>query len=900
MNPAIKNGANVPKETTALEGITLNELKYTVPAATTASSLKHQSPYQAATVNAYWKAGWTDVFPIIGKMADKDRLVKDPPPVDRVDDQTKISYTGHSAVTADANRHKAWFKEIGVSRGGLANIALHMRGVIGLDVDQYGSKKGVQVLEALELQLGPLPATWRNSARGSDPKSGGHLFFRITEEQAKLKWPAKLGSSGIDIIQAGHRYSVVWPSRNPDADGAVYQWYRGDVACDIPNVEFLPALPDAWVQHATGGTERVDLTSAEMSDDELGEWLGDRPAADREPCSEMQVRLKYALGQLASGHTALNDAVFSLVKMGFEGHRGVGTALQNLYAAWRTEVSEGGTHGARSASQFHGEWMRSLNGAVAKVVGTDGTPDPECICGKTIGWLDKLSRQLEGSVDVDFASRAKMRSWDDTGNSERMMDYFGDVMLRTPDSWYLYEDAIWKARGKSTDRLGSFAIKTVEHMKEHELPLYDGDPNDEDSQASSFLTFIGKSRSAASTNNMLRMLAAQDRLHCDPDVFDRDNFLLNCRNGVLDLATGELRPHGPGLRMTHLSGAEFDAEAQAPKFQKFLERVQPDPEMRAYLQRVIGYSLTGSTKEEAMFMHYGEGANGKSVFMHLVRQAMGTYHQITPKETLLPSMNKSAIPNDVARMVGKRVYEAQETKAGKQLDDELIKLLTSGNAVTARFLNQEFFEFTPIGKIQLITNHLPALGSSGHAMARRLQVIEWGVQIPKDEQEQTLKDDLASEELSGVLAWAVAGCLEWQRIGLAPPESVAKRTEEYVENSDPLASFVDECLLRVPEGSDEFGSFADPTPVSAITKAYVEWCEEGNTRPMGNVNHMAKWLEERGVAKRHPKKGTGLPGRAKHKAVQLYGVRVLEESERTAAPAWYKSGGPVVELKREK
>lgn len=814
---------------------------YTVPSAPALPELKHASPYQASTVNAYRLAGWTDVFPIVGKVADRGKLVKSPPP---------SGFTGYSAQRADVEQHKAWMQEIKPSKGGLANIGLHMNGVIGLDVDQYGKKAGVQVLLGLELDLGPLPPTWRNSARGADPKAGGHLFFRITPEQAQLKWPGT-GGAAIDVIQAGHRYAVVWPSQNPDADGAVYRWYlppeRGVdegalqmVAKDfeIPRVDELPFMPEAWVQYFTGGAERFDLTAAEMSEDELGDWLGDRPDAASEPCSEMQVRLKYALDHLASGHTALNDALFSLVKMGFEGHRGVGTALQSLYGAWKAEVTEGGSHGMRSASQFHGEWMRSLNGAVAKVVGTDGEPDPACICGKTIGWLDKLSER----GGVDLSGRAHMREQSDTGNADRIFDYFGDTTLHAYKVWLNYDGVRW-VPSPEDDRapLRIKARATLALAKEHESLLYDDSPGEGEkpklSRRAEFLKWLKSQSSARASANMITMLDTKPEMMARMEDFDRSRAVLNCPNGTLEFLRNDdpsvkLRPQAASDLLTRCIATAYDAEATAPKWEKFLEASHPDPEMRAFLQRIMGLTLTGWLGKHDIFFHVGPGGAGKGTFTKVLGRIMGPYHHAANRAMFLYSPDKSpADIYDLANVPGMRFLEISETRENERLNEDLIKALSSGDQMSVRGIYGKPFQMNPHAKLHMFTNNMPRLEDFTGGMERRLNVIRWDQKVIKSAMVDELHEDILSTEAAGVLNWLVQGAVEWMRIGLAQPVGVVVDSKAAMTEGNPFQAFVDEWLVQDPEQT--------VTPQD-LYDVYTGWCKAEGIKPTSRA-----WLSKR-------------------------------------------------------
>lgn len=289
------------------------------------------------------------------------------------------------------------------------------------------------------------------------------------------------------------------------------------------------------------------------------------------------------------------------------------------------------------------------------------------------------------------------------------------------------------------------------------------------------------------------------------------------------------------------SPVPYDPNATCPLWEEFLEDVMPDAERRAYLARVVGYSLTGSTGEQVMFIHHGEGQNGKGVFMRVTMGLLGEYAQAVPASTLMAKHNDGGIPNDVARMVGKRLLSTSETGRnsegrGKALDEELVKRLTGEDIISARFLNAEFFDFRPVGKIHLATNHLPDVSGS-HSMARRLQDIGWDVIVPPAKRVRGLDEKILSREAAGVLNWAIRGCLDWQKQGLAVPESVTAKTREHIAQSNPLATWMEEETDAVPtvvtENSQLYGS-------------YKTWAEKAGVRHPMSMKAFTIRIQEQG------------------------------------------------------
>jgi putative DNA primase/helicase len=264
--------------------------------------------------------------------------------------------------------------------------------------------------------------------------------------------------------------------------------------------------------------------------------------------------------------------------------------------------------------------------------------------------------------------------------------------------------------------------------------------------------------------------------------------------------------------------------------------------MRAYLQRIMGYTLTGLTSAQAMFFHWGTGANGKSVFHEVCKAVLGSYAQVVPVETLLASRSEGRIPNDVARMKGRRYLLASETKAGHVMDEQKIKQLTGGDTVSARFMRGEFFDFQPTGKIHLASNHLLRM-TEDRATWRRLHLIRWETFIPDEERDGELADKIIKDELAGVLAWLVRGAIAWHERGLQPPGKAEDDKQEYRESEDVLQMCIDDMLVREPGGKA-----GDPGRSSQeISTAVASWYRQ-NGHAVLSQKTLTSRLKERGFA----------------------------------------------------
>ncbi|MGH7070698.1 MAG: phage/plasmid primase, P4 family [Acetobacteraceae bacterium] len=333
-------------------------------------------------------------------------------------------------------------------------------------------------------------------------------------------------------------------------------------------------------------------------------------------------------------------------------------------------------------------------------------------------------------------------------------------------------------------------------------------------------------------------LARADRRHAaTAEQWDADPWLLNTPGGTIDLRTGTMRPHQLNDCMTKCTAVSPGGECS--RWLGFLDRITGrDTSLRLFLQRAAGYSLTGITREHALFFGYGAGANGKGTFLNTLTGVFGNYSAIASMEAFTASPTDRH-PADLAMLRGARLVAAQEMEAGRRWAEARIKALTGGDPIAARFMRQNFFTFVPMFKLFIAGNHKPALRGVDEAMRRRIHLIPFAVTIPAEERDPTLADQLRSE-WSGILAWAVTGCLDWQRQGLAPPAAVTAATGQYFEGEDILALWMAERCKRVGYGGTECSKlFAD----------WRTWALAAGEEP-GSQKRFSQSLEARGLSKR--------------------------------------------------
>jgi putative DNA primase/helicase len=298
----------------------------------------------------------------------------------------------------------------------------------------------------------------------------------------------------------------------------------------------------------------------------------------------------------------------------------------------------------------------------------------------------------------------------------------------------------------------------------------------------------------------------------------------------------------------------YDEKATCPTWNKFLEQILPDIEVRTFIQRAIGYALTGSVAEQLIFFFHGTGANGKSTFTDIVLAMLGDYGQQAAPDLLMAT--KDMHPTAVADLLGARFVVSSEIEQGRRLNEALVKQLTGGDAIKARFMRMDFFQFTPTHKLFLHANHRPVIKGTDHAIWRRMRLVPFTVTIPDDQQDKHLVDRLR-RELPGILKWAIRGCLDWQRDGLTRPAAVMQATSDYRADMDLLGAFIDEmCVI-----GDEMRASAND-----LFRSYSNWCD-ANGEHAGTQKAFGLALGERGYTK-HPH-GTD-------RRIHWFGIGLLE------------------------
>jgi putative DNA primase/helicase len=409
----------------------------------------------------------------------------------------------------------------------------------------------------------------------------------------------------------------------------------------------------------------------------------------------------------------------------------------------------------------------------------------------------------------------------DLGNARRVVRQHGaDLRYCHPARrWLVWDGARWAE---------DTTAEAVRRVKQTQADLYRrtaeairqlGDVGDDEERKRRLATLTATLKHALRWEEAKRIVSCLELAQSEPGIpvrpgdLDADAWLLNVLNGTIDLRTGRLRPHRRDDLITKLAPVIYDPDARCPLWERSLHRWMGGSEgLKTYLQRVVGYGLTGDVSEQLLWLFYGLGANGKSTFLLILLAMLGDYGMQAVADLLMTKKHE-AHPTERADLFGRRLVATIETEEGKRLAEALMKQLTGGDKVRARKMRQDFFEFAPTHKIVLCANHKPVVRGTDLAVWRRIKLVPFGVTIPEHEKDRALPGKLKAE-LPGILAWAVRGCLDWQREGLAEPDEVRQATEEYQREQDTVEKFLAECCLRVPEAK---------VKVSALHEAYGRW-----------------------------------------------------------------------------
>jgi len=457
---------------------------------------------------------------------------------------------------------------------------------------------------------------------------------------------------------------------------------------------------------------------------------------------------------------------------------------------------------------------------------------------KAISTCSEVYIPQRGGDDTELAlglfgkKKPKQKQYDrtDTGNAHRLYDRCnGEIRYSyARKKWYYWTGKVWAL--DDTGEVKKYTDLVLADMKAQAFEIEDEDEREK------FLKFVNTCGNSNRKNAMVTETQHLEGIPVLPDQMDAYQEYLNVQNGIVNLRNGELMPHVPEFMMTKMCLSEYDVSNKRPeRWLKFLNEVcNGDQELIRYLQKCVGYSLTGSNREQCAFFLYGIGNNGKSTFMDTIADMLGGYAANAQPDTIMMKRDGSGGgPNsDIARLKSVRFVSTEEPSEGVRLNEGLVKQLTGGGKVTCRFLFGDEFEYEPEFKIWIATNHKPVIRGTDVGIWRRIRLIPFEVNIPKDKVDKNLKYKLR-EEMPQILHWAVEGVRLYAKEGLDMPSCVKQATDEYKNEMDLLQAFTDSCI-------EIDYSVVQGIPANELYAAYVRWAEKNNEYVMTSRKFFAE------------------------------------------------------------
>lgn len=415
-------------------------------------------------------------------------------------------------------------------------------------------------------------------------------------------------------------------------------------------------------------------------------------------------------------------------------------------------------------------------------------------------------------------------------NARRFLEEHGANVRRAPElgRWFLWNGAWWEE--DKLDRVPELATCTIERLRRWVAEA--SDPSEFQRRARHY----EQSAKAGRRDALLALVATDSTVTVAIHQLDAHPLPLACRNGTVDLTTGELRRADPNDLLTRGVDIDYDAEACSEEWEAFIEQIfGEDEELIGFVQRLLGYCLTGVVQEHVLPVLQGEGSNGKSTLIGIVQEILGD-HAVTAPDGLVIMTDHQPHPERFAVLRGRRLVVSHEIEQRAVLAEQVVKTLTGGDTISAREMYGKRFNFIPTHKVLLVTNHRPKVRGTDHAIWRRIRLVPFEVVIPTERQDKTLKHRLISEHGAAILAWLVRGAVEWHKSGLGDAEKVKLATDDYKKASDVVGQFLDERTEIVA---------GERTKVGDLWGVWREWCDQVHERP-GRKQDFSAALDQRG------------------------------------------------------
>ena len=524
----------------------------------------------------------------------------------------------------------------------------------------------------------------------------------------------------------------------------------------------------------------------------------------------------------------------------YRSHSEADLALCNQLAFWTQKNEQQMDRIFRSSGLMRDKWDSKRAGITYGAI-TIGKACANCIeVYEPHKYEDDTALALALFRDGTTGAEVPKKNYDmtDTGNAHRLQDRFGCAIRYSYNrkKWFYWDGKMWRL--DDTGEIKKLADIVCEDIKREGYQ-----EQDEKTQAD-LLKWATKTASSRGKEAMIKECQHLHGIPASPDDFDSYTEYLNCQNGIINLRNGELLQHDSSFGMSKVCNAEYDVDGKEPTlWLSFLNDVtNGNKDLIRYIQKSIGYSLTGSNREQCAYFLYGMGNNGKSTFLDTISDLLGSYSaNAQPESIMMKKFGDGGAMSDIARLKSARFVTSEEPTEGVRLNEGLLKQLTGGSKVTCRFLYGDEFEYVPEFKIWIATNHKPVIRGTDVGIWRRIKLIPFEVNIPAEKVDKNLKYKLR-KEFPQILKWAVDGCRMWMEEGLDEPECVRLAVKEYKQEMDILAGFIEQCIEIDYDCKDR-------TPAKNLFRAYSQWAKENNEYEMSS----RKFFKE--ITKKLPEKG---------------------------------------------
>lgn len=726
-----------------------------------------------------------------------------------------------------------------------ANVGLRARHYPGLDVDVDHPQLAAFVVQEAQRVLGPAPVRTSREPRKL-------LVYRTEEPFTRIA--AMLNFTGdehtVEMLGVGRQYLVA--GEHPS--GTEYGWEGKPLWEHRPD-----SLTVVTKQDVHGFFDHLATRLRGRAEVEV-EGTGDQKDTSAPPQEELKAPSLEALTEVVAGIPNRFPDRDSYIQVGHAIKAAGGEEAFEVFADWADRWEQG----TNEPETVEADWSRMhppfrvgweyLQDLAASM--SDYVPAQEVFEAD-----QEMPNPKPSEVDLAGNSLSGLINYTDTWVVERVADRLQSEVRFVPEAsqFHVWDGSAWAPdrRNLAEHLVRRRLIRLSEEIREKAAAC-----PDEDTRKKMY-KFSHALQQRHALTKVVPELQAHPSITLTVEDFDGDDWKLNTPEGIVDLRSGEMRPSDPSELMSKTTAVAPSSEEPTRWFQFLEEATGGDEELKLYLQRLAGYALTGSTQEQTLGFIHGPPATGKTVFIDALAGVFGSYHENAAADTFA-SARGDRHPADLAKLAGARLVTAAETQEGRAWDTQRIKVLTGGDRVSARFMRQDFFTYTPSYQILIVSNHEPEVNGVDDALMRRLHIIPF--EERPDEMDRLLSEKL-KEEWPGILQWAIEGCLTWLEQGLDPPKIVLQRTAEYRREEDPVALFLEECC--------ETGDPEDEIARLDLYHAWRRWCNEQGEDP-GSLKQLRRRFKPKetlyGFTDTRVKDGT------KHRR-GYQGIRLVAEEE---------------------